>query len=110
MRSSVEIAFESDVPSKPMRSTSIPCAASACAWYCMRALRPRSPSATTAVLIQEWVVRGCQNILPAMAIVPKAGEQIRRDAPPVLSRGAEVVDRGNLAQQRPLGLGDRCAL
>ena len=46
----------SGVPSKPTRSTSTPCVDSACAWYRMRALRPRSISATTTALIGEgWL-------------------------------------------------------
>src|SRR5207253_4644094 len=99
----------SGVPSKPTRSTSTPCAASACAWYCMRALRPRSPSATTAALIQECVARGCPTILPAMGVVPKAREQIRRDALAILGRRTRVVDRRNLVHQHLLSLGDRRA-
>src|SRR5262245_11785653 len=54
MRGSSVIAFDSGVPSKPTRSTSTPIDDSACAWYCMRALRPRSPSATATALIREW--------------------------------------------------------
>ena len=58
-------------PSKPTRSTSTPCAASARAWYRMRALRPRSPSATTAALIAGTIVREAATILPATAFVPE---------------------------------------
>src|SRR5881296_1812351 len=53
MRGSSVMRLDSGVPSRPTRSTSTPFATSACAWYCMRALRPRSPSATTAALIRE---------------------------------------------------------
>src|SRR5215813_1865729 len=41
------IARGSGVPSYPTKSTSAPLAASARAWYCIRALRPRSASART---------------------------------------------------------------
>src|SRR4026208_153441 len=51
MRGSPPIAFGTGAPSQPPRPTSTPAAASARAWYNMRALRPRSPSATTAALM-----------------------------------------------------------
>src|SRR5688572_4902680 len=63
MRGSPVMRLESGVPSRPTRSTSTPFDTSASAWYCMRALRPRSPSATTAALIRERVSRGGAGIL-----------------------------------------------
>ena len=63
IRGSPVTRLESGVPSRPTRSTSTPFDTSACAWYCMRALRPRSPSATTAALIRERVSKGGEGIL-----------------------------------------------
>src|ERR1700704_4347985 len=63
MRGSLVMRFDSGVPSRPTRSTSTPFDTSACAWYCMRALRPRSPSATRAALIREYGLEGGAAIL-----------------------------------------------
>src|SRR5437762_5392548 len=104
MRGSSVIARGSGVPSKPTRSTSTPCADSACAWYRMRALRPRSTSATTTALM-TGMIAGAVLILPAAAVVPKARQQICRDTPPVLGGRSHVVHRNNLLEQDPLGVG-----
>src|SRR5437867_7231876 len=55
IRGSPATALGRGVPSNPTRSTSTPFAASARAWYSIRALRPRSPSDTTTALIGEEV-------------------------------------------------------
>src|SRR6185436_1286804 len=95
--------------SRPTRSTSTPLAASACAWYRMRALRPRSPSATTTALIEEGSVTGRSSFYPRRGAAPKQRQQIGRDAPAILGRGADVVDRRNLGEERPLRVLDRRA-
>src|SRR6516164_6738869 len=73
----------------------------------MRALRPRSPRQTTAALIQEG--RGGANILPALGVGPKPCEQVGRDTPTVLGRGADVVDWGDLIDENPPGVSERRA-
>ncbi len=46
--------------------------------------------------------RGRAAILAAMGVVPETDEQIGRDAPPVVSRGPDVVDRRDLCLERSL--------
>src|SRR3954468_8162455 len=55
MRGASVIARGSGAPPSPTRSTSTPRAARAWAWYRMRALRPRSPRATTTALMMGGV-------------------------------------------------------
>src|SRR6476646_4905450 len=57
MRGSSRIAFGRDVPTYPTRSTSAPLEASARAWYCIRALLPRSASTRTPARVDVGV--GC---------------------------------------------------
>src|SRR5437899_12805914 len=82
MRGSSAIAFGSGVPSKPTSSTSTPLAASARAWYSIRALRPRSPSDTTTALIGEEVrAKGDGDLYhgrSAAQVVSASGGDLRR--------------------------------
>ena len=43
-----------------------------------------------------------RNILPALGVGPKPREEVGRDAPAVLGRGANVVDRRDLLDENTL--------
>ena len=112
IRGSPPIVFGTGVPSKPTRSTSTPDAASARAWYSMRALRPRSPSATTAALMRERGGFCCTEVEREAALLRSTStsrstsdsrtcppEQVGRDTAPIHGRGADVVDGRDLLGQ-----------
>src|SRR5260221_1341532 len=49
------------------------------------------------------------SILPAMTVVPKAGQQVRRDPLAILGRRSNVVDRDNFLAQDRARLGNRAS-
>src|ERR1051326_5595019 len=77
----------------------------------MRALRPRSPSATTAALIEGNVEGEAKRLLfyPAGRLGHEPVEQIFRDAMTIGGRRADVVDRRDLVGERTVRLGLRTA-
>src|SRR5437867_5357420 len=114
IRGLLRTACGSGVPSKPTRSTSTPLDASACAWYSMRAQRPRSPSATTVALIRERSRGGGNYCMRSDRIKRSASadhvrQQVRRDAPAIDGGRSKVVDGRDLVDERLLSLDERGA-
>ena len=70
MRGSAVSAACTGAPSRPIRSTSPSLTARASAWYCMRGLRPRSPSTITAVRMTVYLSLLAGRCRPGLLLTP----------------------------------------